>query len=650
MVPGDDGPDFSVYGLFQMDWIGSLSLLNTLLNSGIVILSFALVVYLLVYNFRNRVARTFCGLLCCVLIVYFVELAIAGASVDVAVRWLRFQWTGIAFTPAAYLHFTDALLEMTNDQSRRRSRMLRISYALGGAILLGALLTDWIVWDGVQQTGTIHLRAGPQFWLFLANFALLVGWGVRNILRAWQRCLTSTSRRRMTYLALASIAPAVGVFPYLVITGWPQQFPGVLLWLLLVLGNIAVGIMLLIMAYTVAFFGALTPDRVVKHRFIRFLLRGPLQATAVVAVIVAAYRSDGILGIPPFRLALFGVAIVILLVQLGVEWAKPLLDRLLYRRDEREIAWLQSLSNRLLTTTDLRQFLENVLTALCDLLRTQAAFVAVMGNGEAHLEVVCGTLQPDGPPGLVDSLDSLVSGKARGHLYAHGNLYVWNGYWLWPLHARSDDELIGFLGLEARSATPDLTPDEMNILQSLGAQIEAALEDRLIQQTLFGILERMIPQIEDIQRRREMLRYEGAPALARLADPLATSEFPRWVRDALAHYWGGPKLTRSPLLNLQMVERASDEYGGPVNALRAVLLRAIERLRPEGERSMTATEWLLYNILELKFIRGYRVRDIAMRLAMSESDFYRKQRIAIQEVARILAEMEREERASRSAQ
>jgi DNA-directed RNA polymerase specialized sigma subunit len=48
----------------------------------------------------------------------------------------------------------------------------------------------------------------------------------------------------------------------------------------------------------------------------------------------------------------------------------------------------------------------------------------------------------------------------------------------------------------------------------------------------------------------------------------------------------------------------------------------------------------LYNILELKFIQGMRVRDIAHRLAMSESDLYRKQRIAIEQVARALAEME----------
>ncbi|HRV94107.1 MAG TPA: hypothetical protein P5526_18250, partial [Anaerolineae bacterium] len=42
----------------------------------------------------------------------------------------------------------------------------------------------------------------------------------------------------------------------------------------------------------------------------------------------------------------------------------------------------------------------------------------------------------------------------------------------------------------------------------------------------------------------------------------------------------------------------------------------------------------------LKFIQGMRVRDIANRLAMSEADLYRKQRLAIEEVARTLSEME----------
>jgi hypothetical protein len=42
----------------------------------------------------------------------------------------------------------------------------------------------------------------------------------------------------------------------------------------------------------------------------------------------------------------------------------------------------------------------------------------------------------------------------------------------------------------------------------------------------------------------------------------------------------------------------------------------------------------------MKFIEGRRIREIAERLAMSESDLYRKQRVAIEEVARNMATME----------
>jgi len=57
---------------------------------------------------------------------------------------------------------------------------------------------------------------------------------------------------------------------------------------------------------------------------------------------------------------------------------------------------------------------------------------------------------------------------------------------------------------------------------------------------------------------------------------------------------------------------------------------------------MTTREWILYNILELKFLRRYKVRDVARRLAMSESDLYRKQRIAIRAVGRAIAAREQE--------
>jgi hypothetical protein len=123
-----------------------------------------------------------------------------------------------------------------------------------------------------------------------------------------------------------------------------------------------------------------------------------------------------------------------------------------------------------------------------------------------------------------------------------------------------------------------------------------------------------------------------------------SGELREWVRDALKHYWGGPKLTTNPLMALEIVERATREQdGNPMKGLRSVLREAIERLRPEGERKMTAPAWVLYNILDLKFLQGLKVREVAKRLAMSESNLYRKQRVAIKAAAQMVAEMEREE-------
>ena len=47
--------------------------------------------------------------------------------------------------------------------------------------------------------------------------------------------------------------------------------------------NMAVGMMLVVMAYSVAYYGVLTPDRVVKHDLIHYLLRGPMVGIAVIA-------------------------------------------------------------------------------------------------------------------------------------------------------------------------------------------------------------------------------------------------------------------------------------------------------------------------------------------------------------------------------
>ncbi|MFN2115148.1 MAG: hypothetical protein ACK2T6_05500, partial [Anaerolineae bacterium] len=172
-----------------------------------------------------------------------------------------------------------------------------------------------------------------------------------------------------------------------------------------------------------------------------------------------------------------------------------------------------------------------------------------------------------------------------------------------------------------------------------------ALEDRVVQQRVIGALRELAPELEGIHRLKGVLERGGEDAALTAIDanPLFDPDFPAWVKDALSHYWGGPKLTESPLLGLQVVGDAleANDYNA-AKAMREVLDQALDRLKPEGERSTTGPQWLMYNILELKFVRGLRVRDIANRLAMSESDLYRKQRVAIEALAEQLAAMEQE--------
>ena len=96
-------------------------------------------------------------------------------------------------------------------------------------------------------------------------------------------------------------------------------------------------------------------------------------------------------------------------------------------------------------------------------------------------------------------------------------------------------------------------------------------------------------------------------------------------------------------MKLRIVQALVDNYDGNAsNALRALLRKAVDQVKPEGDRRFTS-EWILFNILEMKFIEGRKVREVAGRLAMSEADLYRKQRVAVEAVARAILDMEKNE-------
>jgi hypothetical protein len=625
--------------------LSALPILNRILVAGIAITAFSLLLYALTFSLRERVARVFALILACVVVIAVTDgLASTARDLQEAEIWLRFQWIGTALLPAAYLHFSDALLASTGRPSRGRRRFaVRAMYFIAAAMICLAALTNLLLADVTLDGGLAHLRAGGYFWVFIAYAVPLLAWTGINLYRAYRRCQTSTSRRRMIYLLIGSLAPAMAAFPYLLLLGHVSTLHPLLVRIAMVQTNLLVAGLLVVLAYATAYFGVTYSDRVVKARLFQWLLRGPLVAGAALAVLVAASSLLGRVGLPDSRLILVTVVVVIILLQFAVTVIRVPLERMLFlesRSDREEIRRLQWLEERLLTGSDLRQFLESILAALCDLTRSPAAFIIEWNEGGAEFLASVGSrsLVP-----LEKDLSFLPKPEVLEYIPGTGSLFRWGGFWLLPLHGLEREEMVGLIGLAALSEHLDLVPEQRDPLARLMERAAGALADEQLQREVFTALDRLMPDVEKIQRLSAAARYGQANLLAAPANGTgAGADLAQWVREALSHYWGGPKLTTSPLLGLRVVREELDSHdGNAVNALRAVLRRAVERVRPEGERRFTS-EWLLYNILELKFLEGKRVRDVALRLAVSEADLYRKQKLAIEEVARVIAGMERQ--------
>lgn len=622
----------------------TLRTLNELLSAGVAITAFSLLLYALSFNLRDRVARSFALILGCVVIVFVGDAlgSVAGTESDL-VFWFRFQWLGIVFLPATFLHFSDALLATTGRPSRgRRRRAVQLSYLVSFGFLATmpfSLLVGPLVQD-VQPAP--HLERTWLTWVFTGYYAavMLLSW--INFWRAYQRIVASASRRRMKYFLTGSLAPALGSYPYLLFgSGFAAQHP-LIFWLVVTLGNLMLGALLVLMAYSVAFFGVPWPDRVVKRRLFKWLMRGPVTASFVLASTTLLRRIGNRFGLDFSAIIPVVMVATILVFEHLITLVAPLWERLLFIRGDNsdDVVLMETMEERLLTLGDLQQFLEAVLAAACDRLQTPRAFVAALQNERLESLVVIGGDDPLSKEDLSAVLLQMVVGNGVQQGY-----FTWGKYWLMPLFDQEEmekaGEVIGLFGVE-RQKNQVLDDEQLEALTILTDRAAMALRDRQKQQQVVSSLEALTPQIEALQRLRAASRFDGTEILTRPSVAFQEQELSLWVKDALTHYWGGPKLTESPLINLQIVQKEIDDHeDNPTNALRAILRRAIEQIRPEGERRFTA-EWILYNIIEMKFFEGRKVREIAGRLAMSEADLYRKQRVAIEAVAKAIAEMERQ--------
>jgi hypothetical protein len=621
--------------------------INSILTAGIAITAFSLFLYALSFNLRDRVARSFAIILLCVVVVFTTE-ALQNKSVP---NWgiellLRLQWVGIIFLPPSYLHLSDALLVTAGRPSRGRRRLaVRLVYVVSLSFLLllaGGILVGPIVPNG-QPAPHLQRTAWTEF--FTVYYIGIMVWAAFNFVRAFSRMLTRSGQRRMLYLMAGATAPALGSYPYLLFgSDVAARFP-LFFWSSALIINVLVAILVIIMAYAVAFFGVSWPDRVVKSRLFKWLLRGPVTASLALAIMTIVRRAGAFFGGEEYSAFVpLAVVVTVLLFEHAVTLFAPLWERFLFfGRDRAELQLLQNIEERLLTRGDLQQFLETVLAAVRDHLQAPCAFVAALDGSELTLSVVAGNRALLEKEDLDEALQMVEHNGENGR-----HEFIWGDFWILPLHQRrvngDRDEvrpLLGLLGVARKGSRP-MDRDQRDAVWLLADRATLALEDRQLQQRVFRSLEDLQPQIDMLQRMRAAGRYDTHASL--LTAPLpGEADLADWVKDALTHYWGGPKLTNSPLMKLKIVQMLAEEHeGNAPNALRALLRKAVDQIKPEGERRFTS-EWILYNILEMKFIEGRKVREVAGRLAMSEADLYRKQRVAVEAVARAILDMEQNE-------
>ena len=623
---------------------------NETLTAGTAIIAVSLLLFNLTRNLTNRVAKSSAAVLACVTVAFvadaFISLGPDNAAHQIA---SRLQWIGIAFIPAAMYHLSDALLATTGLPSRgRRRRAIRILYLVGAGFLLSAAFADSLI-HFVDVQGSVSIQAGSVFLVYSVYFVAANGFAFYNVQRARKRCLTQGTERRMGYLQIAILTPALGIFPYSVLLNPGDEF-SVFGLLVINTANIIIIFMLFFLSYPLYFFGSDIPDRLVKKQLLDFLLRGPATGLIALAVINFAAQASRILGLPGEAFTPPAVVAAVLLWQWFVSLALPYFELLFIYRDEddAQITKLQSLSERVLTHSDLSQLIDATTESICDHLRIDQAFVVSFESGELEFLNTIGTLAFDQEELLTnrDLVRDIASLRAD---HDSQQFLDWKGYALVPLtssRVASGDataHVIGILGLLNRNEQLGEELDSpQSVLHSYLDRVEKSLDDMRLQVEMYSLLEGLLPQIQMTRSRAVEVEYRQSQALisgSRLLPDRA--EVFEQVRAALRHYWGGSGITQSNLINLHIVQdRMSADQDTAVNTLRNILQDCITALKPEGERKMASPEWTLYNILQLRFLERRKVRDVARRLSMSEADLYRKQRVAILAVTDLILQRE----------
>jgi len=607
-----------------------LKTISDVFTAGGAVTAFSLLIYVVTFKLRDNVTRSYTFLLSCIVVVLGTD-AFFTTTTDPKdfIYLLRMQYIGLIILPTAYFYFSNALLSITGKPSGGKRTIFGLFTVVVSAVFIYFNFAGELFLDiAITNSPVPNIQRTRIFDFFSLYFVLVMITVWYNFIRALNRTASKKSKRRMLYLVIAAFGPALGSFPYLlygsnIIWAYPSVF-----WMISIIAYFVISFSIIVMTYTVSFFGLPWPDRVIKSRLFKWIMRGPATAILTLGVTTLISRLSAETGIDLSALEILGMVATIIVFEFSVTIFAPYWERLLFSGPEKkELEKIRQLENRLLTKNDLQQFLELILASYCDLLQTENAVLFDLTNGNNSVIAKIGSF--DNQPGekVFERLHSFRDKKSfPDHFKVEEDL-------VFPIMQRVKEKItpLGFIFCPSSSEV-ELNDEKSRSIRRLSSRAATALFDRFQQEKIFESLEVFTPQLTAIQsllatsrfNQKRMIDSDGVMNVDRLE---------KFTKDALGHFFGGPHLSQNPLIQLTSVQnRILNEGDSPITALRTIIHQAINRLRPKGERQYT-NEWLLFNILDLKFIQGSKVRDLCRKLALSEADFYRKQRIAISAVA-----------------
>ena len=617
-------------------WVAFFKTCSDVLTAGLAVMTFSLFLYSLTFKIRDTLTNIFTAILLCLILVFGAD---AFGSVitekNTLLGIIKVHWVGLIFLPTLYFQFSDALLALTGKPSKGKRRLVGILMIISSSVLVFLLLSDQLLGELiVDQAPAPFFYRTPAMNAYIIFFFVTIALSIYNFFRAIQRTNSPTSKRRMVYLVAGALGLLVGLFPYLTFESSLRVFSSLSFWILSSILYLASWFSVFIMSYAISFFSFSIPDREIKKRLFHWIFRGPLTASVALGLTTLIRRAGIMFGKDYAMLEILAMVASIVLLEHLYTLFFPKMEKILFRgKDLEELENVRRLEERLFTKNDLWQFSEIILANICDRIRLTDAVLFLKFNGDYEQIVAIGDVN-----GIRQTVED-----AKNDIpvdFEEKMIVQWKGLRLIPIYALSAEKEpsvnLGFIAAEGANRW-ELDQEQIIALTVSLNRLRTAIVDYKAQQQMLVGLDVMAPEMDEMQNMLAVGRFSDMDAAVDLQDFDLINKL---TKDALSHLWGGPKLTGNSLLQLAIIQERSNESGDTLTkTLRMILQSIIESLKPEGERQYT-NEWLLYNILDLKYNENMKMRDIAKRLALSEADLYRKQRIAIELVAKKIIELE----------